>query len=253
MLFAEPHHHFTRQIVVSACCLTAGAALAHPGHPSVVTVTGNYDNAVGSSDAASQGAISAALLRSRAIQRPGAVLEFVPGVAVTQHAGEGKANQYFLRGFNLDHGTDFSVRINGVPVNLPTHGHGQGYADMNYLIPELVQRIQYRKGPYDAHNGDFSAAGGADIIYRRSLDTPWLLDASLGPDRHRRVVAAGSGKLGATAQWLAGVELQGHDGPWTVPEHLRKRNAVFTVSGAEVDLYRPGARARHFGRQPWPL
>jgi hypothetical protein len=200
-----------------------------------VNISGNYDNRVGSSDAASQGAIGEALLRSRPIARPGAVLEFVPGVAVTQHAGEGKANQYFLRGFNLDHGTDFAVRINGVPVNLPSHGHGQGYADMNFLIPELVQRVQYRKGPYDAHNGDFSAAGGADIVYRRTVAAPFI-DVTLGPDRHRRLVGvAGLGAKGEPGTWrgLGAVEVAGHDGPWTVPERLKKRNAVLTLSKAD--------------------
>ena len=111
-----------------------------------VTVSGqHYDNAVGSSDAASQGVIRADLLKHRPALRPGEVLEFVPGLVVTQHSGDGKANQYFLRGFNLDHGTDFATTVNGLPVNMPTHGHGQGYADLNFLIPELVDRIDYRR------------------------------------------------------------------------------------------------------------
>src|SRR5262245_2543435 len=129
-----------------------------------VTVEGHYDNAVGTTDAASQGTIRAELLKSRPPQRPGEVLEFVPGMIVTQHSGDGKANQYFLRGFNLDHGTDFATTVGGIPVNMPTNGHGQGYTDLNFLIPELVQRIEYRKGPYFANVGDFSAAGSADIV-----------------------------------------------------------------------------------------
>lgn len=116
------------------------AAAATPTLPSF-EVIGHYDNAVGTSDAASQGVIHAALLKSRPALRPGEVLEFVPGVIVTQHSGDGKANQYFLRGFNLDHGTDFATTVNGVPVNMPTHGHGQGYSDVNFLIPELVARV----------------------------------------------------------------------------------------------------------------
>jgi outer membrane cobalamin receptor len=110
------------------------------------------------------------------------VLEFVPGVIVTQHSGDGKANQYFLRGFNLDHGTDFATRVNGMPVNMPTHGHGQGYSDLNFLLPELVERIDYRKGPYFARSGDFAAAGSADIVYRTRLDAPFA-QLTLGAQR----------------------------------------------------------------------
>jgi hypothetical protein len=130
------------------------------GAPQTIIIQGgHYDNAVGTQDAASAGTIRRELLQSRPAQRPGEVLEFVPGVIVTQHSGDGKANQYFLRGFNLDHGTDFATRINGMPVNMPTHGHGQGYTDLNFLLPELVDRIEYRKGPYFASVGDFSPPG----------------------------------------------------------------------------------------------
>ena len=112
-----------------------------------VIVQGNYDNAVGSSDAASQGGVTAKLIASRPTLRPAEVLEFLPGVIVTQHSGDGKANQYFLRGFNLDHGTDFASFVAGMPVNMPTHAHGQGYSDLDWLLPELVNRIDYKKGP----------------------------------------------------------------------------------------------------------
>ena len=140
-----------------------------------VSVTSrHYDNAVGMSDAASQGVIRSELLESRPALRPGEVLEFVPGVIVTQHSGDGKANQYFLRGFNLDHGTDFATSVDDMPVNMPTHGHGQGYSDMNFLAPELVDRIEYSKGPYFATKGDFASAGAADISYKRRLDAPFI-------------------------------------------------------------------------------
>ena len=107
--------------------------------------------------------MTARLIESRPTLRPAEVLEFVPGVIVTQHSGDGKANQYYLRGFNLDHGTDFATWVDGMPVNMPTHAHGQGYTDLNWLIPELVDRIRYRKGPYDAEEGDFASAGSARI------------------------------------------------------------------------------------------
>jgi hypothetical protein len=196
-----------------------------------VEVTGrHYDNAVGSSDAASQGTIRAALLKSRPALRPGEVLEFVPGLIVTQHSGDGKANQYFLRGFNLDHGTDFATSVNGLPVNMPTHGHGQGYSDLNFLIPELIDRIEYRKGPYFAGNGDFASAGSADITYRTSLDAPFGA-VTLGERGFRRGVVAGSTEVSPGIRLLGAVELQHNDGPWAVPEGLRKSNAVLTLSG----------------------
>ena len=215
-----------------AACAHAQQAAAEP--PDRVEITGrHYDNAVGSSDAASQGTIRAELLKSRPALRPGEVLEFVPGVIVTQHSGDGKANQYFLRGFNLDHGTDFATTVNGLPVNMPTHGHGQGYSDLNFLIPELVDRIEYRKGPYFARNGDFAAAGSADIAYRTRLDRNFGA-VTLGQRGFRRGVVAASAELAPGITLLGGVELQRNDGPWTVPEGLHKRNGVLTLSGGSA-------------------
>lgn len=213
--------------------LHAAAPPAEQGAPQRVAVTGHYDNAVGSSDAASQGVIRAKLLKSRPALRPGEVLEFVPGLIVTQHSGDGKANQYFLRGFNLDHGTDFATSINGVPFNLPSHAHGQGYTDLNPLLPELVQRIDYRKGPYFARSGDFSAAGSADIAYRTRFDAPFA-QLTLGQRGHRRAVAGGSTELGTGLRVLGIVEGLGNDGPWDVPEDLSKRNGVLTLSGGSA-------------------
>src|SRR5690606_9421241 len=113
--------------------------------------------------------------------REGELLETIPGLIVTQHSGEGKANQYFVRGFNLDHGTDFQTRVEGMPVNLPTHGHGQGYTDLNFVIPELVELLDYRLGVYHADIGDFGSAGGAEFHLFRSLPRPFLA-ASGGED-----------------------------------------------------------------------
>jgi outer membrane receptor protein involved in Fe transport len=213
-------------------CTQAAAQTAAPSGPSTqsITITGHYDNAVGSSDAASQGVINRELLKSRPALRPGEVLEFVPGLIVTQHSGDGKANQYFLRGFNLDHGTDFATRINGLPVNMPSHGHGQGYTDLNFLLPELVSRIEYRKGPYFAGNGDFSSAGSADIVYLRQLDAPFG-QITLGGGRHRRAATGASFEVAPGVTLLGAIELARNNGPWTVPERLRKHNGVLTLSG----------------------
>jgi TonB dependent receptor/TonB-dependent Receptor Plug Domain len=211
-----------------AACASSGALWAQTS-PDKVEITGHYDNTVGSSDAASQGVIGAALLKSRPALRPGEVLEFVPGLIVTQHSGDGKANQYFLRGFNLDHGTDFATSVAGMPVNMPSHAHGQGYTDLNFLIPELVQRIEYRKGPYFAASGDFASAGAADIVYRTSFDAPFA-ELGLGTHGFRRGVFGGSKPLASGSTLLGIVEVMGNDGPWTLTEKLRRGNAVLSLS-----------------------
>ena len=151
--------------VLSALCAATSPVRSQQASPALtrdaVVVIGHHDNAIGTSDAASQGSVDSKLIEERPALRPGEVLEFVPGVIVTQHSGDGKANQYFLRGFNLDHGTDFATFVAGMPVNMRSHAHGQGYTDLNFLIPELVSRINYRKGPYFAEDGDFASAGSA--------------------------------------------------------------------------------------------
>jgi len=234
-----PQNRFKPTLLAVACLLAAATAQSQSEPPGGVAIAAlervevagrHYDNAVGSSDAASQGTIRAELLKSRPALRPGEVLEFVPGLIVTQHSGDGKANQYFLRGFNLDHGTDFATTVNGLPVNMPTHGHGQGYSDLNFLIPELVDRIEYRKGPYFAKNGDFSAAGSADIAYRNTLDESFAA-LTVGQRQFQRFVGAGSTALGSGLNLLGAIEVQHNDGPWKLPEHLRKTNGVLTLSG----------------------
>jgi outer membrane receptor protein involved in Fe transport len=210
---------------------------------SPVQVVGHYDNAVGTSDAASQGVILGTLLQDIPLLRPGEVLEAIPGLVVTQHSGDGKANQYFLRGYNLDHGTDFATSVDGVPVNMPTNGHGQGYSDLNYLIPELVDRIEYRKGPYFAQNGDFSSAGSADIQYRNTLDKS-ILDVTVGENGYQRVLMASSYPLpfasttgnGAGPTLLGGLEVMTNDGPWKLPEDMRKFNGLLRANDGNADL-----------------
>src|SRR5947208_2076482 len=164
---------------------------ARPQASEEIVVSGHYENAVGTSDAASAGAITSQLVEERPILRPGEVLELVPGLVITQHSGAGKANQYFLRGFNLDHGTDFLTTIDGMPINLRTHAHGQGYTDLNFLIPELVQRIDYYKGPYFASKGDFASAGAADIHYAKSLPQS-MVELGGGSFLYGRILLAGS-------------------------------------------------------------
>jgi hypothetical protein len=156
------------------------------------------ENLVGIASAGSEGAITAAQLAVRPANRATEILETVPGLVISQHSGEGKANQYYLRGFNLDHGFDFGQTIAGVPVNMPTHAHAQGYADANFLIPELVSGVQFRKGPYYAENGDFSSAGSANINYFNVLDRP-MVSVSGGSFGYSRFFGAVSPKVGAAA------------------------------------------------------
>lgn len=199
-----------------------------------VQLEGHYEATTGQGDAASAGAVTRRLIANRPVQRPAEVLEFVPGLVVTQHSGDGKANQYFLRGFNLDHGTDFATFVDGMPVNAVSHAHGQGYTDLNFLIPELVRRIDYRKGPYAAEDGDFASAGSARIVLLDRLDHGFA-SVTLGPDGYRRLLAADSVE-GPGGHWLAAAEGFMTDGPWTVPQRLRKSSLLLRHRGGTPGL-----------------
>ena len=178
--------------------------------------------------AASEIRIDGEQLNARPASRVGEVLEAVPGLIATQHSGEGKANQYFLRGFNLDHGTDLAINVDGMPVNMPTHGHGQGYADINFLIPELVQSVNARKGPYFADQGDFASAGAVGIDYVNRLPKN-IAELTVGSFGYRRALAAGSTAVGE-GTLLAAVEANKYNGPWDTPDNIRKLNAVLRYS-----------------------
>ncbi len=183
---------------------------------------------IGIAQSASQGAITGRQLDTRPMMRTGEVLETVPGVVISQHSGEGKANQYYLRGFNLDHGTDFSTTVAGMPVNLPTHAHGHGYSDLNFLVPELVSGVQFSKGPYFADQGDFTTAGSANINYVNALDRP-IVRLGGGGQGFGRVLAAASPRVGR-GRLLGALELQHNDGPWERPDDFEKVNGVVRYS-----------------------
>lgn len=178
--------------------------------------------------AASAMRISGAEVNAIPFARPGEALEAVPGLIVTQHSGEGKANQYFLRGFNLDHGTDLSIKVDGMPVNMPTHGHGQGYADINFMIPELIQSVNVRKGPYFADVGDFGSAGSLSIDYINRLSKN-VVETTNGGFGYHRGLAMGSTAVGA-GTLLAAIEGVTYNGPWVVPDDVRKINGVLRYS-----------------------
>jgi outer membrane receptor protein involved in Fe transport len=192
--------------------------------PDAVEVIGHYDNRVGISDAASAGVITPQLIENRPLPRPGSLLEYVPGLVVTQHSGVGKANQYFLRGFNLDHGTDFATWVAGMPINLRTHAHGQGYTDLNFIIPELISGVDYFKGPYFARIGDFGSAGAAFIKYGEARRENIAL-GTLGDYNYQRALLAASHAVGP-GTFSYGLEYQHSDGAWDVPNDYRKLNAV---------------------------
>ncbi|MGE0703454.1 MAG: TonB-dependent receptor [Vicinamibacterales bacterium] len=193
---------------------------------------------VGIARSASQGAVTAAQLEGRPISRAGEVLETIPGVVISQHSGEGKANQYYLRGFNLDHGTDFATTVASMPINMPTHGHGHGYTDVAFLIPELVSGVQFSKGPYFADQGDFAAAGSANISYLNVLERP-VAAVSGGQGGFVRALAAASPRVG-DGYLLAAFEAGHNDGPWVNPENNKKVNGIVrytqgdTVNGLSV-------------------
>jgi hypothetical protein len=225
--------------------LTAGAALAlrasgadaqapRPDAPArvvdTVRVIGRIDDLIGTAASASEGRIGAVDLRARPITREGELLETVPGVIVTQHSGDGKANQYFVRGFNLDHGTDFQTRLEGMPLNMPTHGHGQGYTDLNLIIPELVDYLDYKLGVHHAELGDFGSAGGAEFHLVRSLDAPFA-STEYGANGLARLAAGGSRTVGAGTLLLGG-EAKTYDGPWERSQDVRKLAGVARYSWA---------------------
>ncbi|WP_194075107.1 TonB-dependent receptor [Methylobacterium durans] len=179
-------------------------------------------------DSASAGVITGAQVNNRPVTRPGEVLEAVPGLIVTQHSGEGKANQFFLRGFNLDHGSDIAITVDGMPVNMRTNAHAQGYADINFLIPELVGAVEFHKGPYFVRDGDFASAGSVRIDYLDSVEKNLAL-TSIGSFGYKRALTIGSAPLGAGHLLVAG-EAQVYDGPWAEPDRLRKLNGVLRYS-----------------------
>ena len=221
---------FARTITVCALALpNIGWTGGIPGDAvqlDKVTVLANA--LVGDTDSATIGTVYSEQFENRPISRTGELLEVVPGLIVTQHSGEGKANQYFLRGYNLDHGTDFAIFVDGLPVNMPTHAHGQGYADNGFFIPEMVESITYRKGPYYVEYGDFSEAGAADIHYKEKFDKN-LIETTGGAYGYGRLLGVGSYAIGG-GDLAYGVEYVHYDGPYDLDENFNKGNLTLRYS-----------------------
>ncbi len=193
-----------------------------------VIITGNGITQVGVADSANVGTVTKKQLEARTAYRPGELLESAPGLVVSQHSGEGKANQFYLRGFNLDHGTDLRTTVDGMLVNQRSHGHGQGWTDLNFLIPELATGLRYKKGPYYASEGDFSSAGAVEISYADALDAG-IANVGFGQNGYRRVLIADSPTVGY-GKLLYALEAMHNDGPFTRPDDYRKLNGVLRYS-----------------------
>ncbi|SFY07053.1 Outer membrane receptor proteins, mostly Fe transport [Janthinobacterium lividum] len=193
-----------------------------------VLIDGSRLNQLGVADSANAGSVTQQQLDARTSYRPGELLEAVPGLIVSQHSGEGKANQFYLRGFNLDHGTDLRTTVDEMPVNQRSHGHGQGWTDLNFLIPELAMRLDYKKGPYSAAQGDFSSAGAASVVYANRL-TQGIASVGVGQNGFRRALLADTLDAG-DGSLLYALEAQRNDGPFTQPDRYRKLNGVLRYS-----------------------
>ena len=197
-----------------------------------MVVTGSRLNLLGRADSASEGSVTREEIALRPIFRVGQLFETVPGLTVTVHSGEGKANQYLLRGFNLDHGTDFASFVDGMPVNRPTNAHGQGYSDQNFLIPELVEGLDFTKGPFHAEIGDFGAVGSAHLRLLDTVADTFTLSAGTLGDQ--RAVLTGTQALGADDRLLGAVEYAHIDGPWDHPDNFHKLNLALRYSHGDA-------------------
>jgi hypothetical protein len=193
-----------------------------------VVVESSRNSQMGIAESANAGVVTQKQLEARTVYRSGEVLEATPGLIVSQHSGEGKANQFYLRGFNLDHGTDLRTTVDGMIVNQRSHGHGQGWTDLNFLIPELANRLEYKKGPYYAAEGDFASAGAASVLYANKLEQG-IASIGLGQNGYRRSLLAASPQFG-NGNLLYALELFGNDGPFVNPDRYRKYNGVLRYS-----------------------
>lgn len=193
-----------------------------------IVVYGRAQQLIGTAKSASDGIVGYDDFTTRPMLRVGELVEVIPGMVATQHSGTGKANQYFLRGFNLDHGTDFLASLEDMPINLPSHGHGQGYLDLNFIIPEVVETVEYRKGPYSARVGDFSSAGSTTFNIYDKLDEDFV-EATIGEGHYYRIVTGNSFEI-AEGNLLLATEGQFSDGPWVLDDDLQKYNSIIKYS-----------------------
>ena len=209
------------------------SAQAAEGTLAPVVIQASRNSMLEIAETANTGVVTKEQLDARTVYRPGEVLEATPGLVASQHSGEGKANQFYLRGFNLDHGTDLRTTIDGITVNQRSHAHGQGWTDLNFLIPELVNLLEYRKGPFYAPEGDFASAGAVHVSYVDRLDKG-IANVGIGQRGYARTFLADSPKL-ADGNLLYAIEFFHNDGPFTVPDNYRKLNGALRYSQGSAD------------------
>ena len=216
--------------LVASWFVLQGVAWAESAEPTLapVQVQSSRNSVLGDAGTANEGVVTQQQLEARAVYRPGELLEAVPGLIVSQHSGEGKANQFYLRGFNLDHGTDLRTTIDGMLVNQRSHSHGQGWTDVNFLIPELTSLLDYRKGPFYAAEGDFASAGSVNVTYANTLPQG-IASWGVGQNGYRRTLLADSPTLG-DGKLLYALELFRNDGPFVAPDRYKKTNGVLRYS-----------------------
>ena len=230
--------------LVASCFALQGVAWAQSVEPTLapVQVQSSRNSVLGEAGTANEGVVTQQQLQARTVYRPGELLEAVPGLIVSQHSGEGKANQFYLRGFNLDHGTDLRTTVDGMLVNERSHSHGQGWTDLNFLIPELVTALDYRKGPFYAAEGDFASAGSANIRYADTL-LQGVAHVGLGQNGYARTLLADSPSLG-DGHLLYALELMHNNGPFVVGDNYQKKNGVLRYSeGTEANGFNLTAMA----------
>ncbi|MFM7631951.1 MAG: TonB-dependent receptor plug domain-containing protein [Betaproteobacteria bacterium] len=206
----------TTGLLVLSCVATNANADDVRSLPEAEVSASRY-SLIGVADNAGEGVAGQFQIRNRVVARTGEVLEVVPGLIVSQHSGDGKANQYFLRGFNLDHGLDFKLSLDGMPISQRSHAHVQGWADLNPLIPELISSIHYRKGPYYATDGDFANAGSANIYYADKVDRG-MASVGIGQNGFYRTLLTDAPKFN-DGNLLYAIELSHYDGPWVNPNN----------------------------------
>jgi len=201
-----------------------------------VVVTASRVNLIGLAATASQGSVTEKELELRPVYRVGQLLESTPGLVVTIHSGEGKANQYLLRGFNLDHGTDIANFVDDMPINRPSNTHGQGYSDLNFEIPELAQGLDYTKGPYYAAVGDFGAVASTHL--KLANEIPDQISVTGGTLGVYNIFAGGTQKFSDDDRLVAGLYYGHVDGPFTPTEDFHKYAGELRYShGTATDGY----------------
>ena len=212
------------------------ADAAAGGNLSEVTVTASRVDLLGSASTASQGSVTQQELDLRPAYRVGQLLESAPGLVVTVHSGEGKANQYLVRGFNLNHGTDIANFIDAMPINRPTNTHGQGYSDLNFMMPELANGLDYTKGPYYASVGDFGSVASTHM--KLANDIPDQVSLAGGTLGIHNAFAGGTAHFGDQERLLGGLYYGHIDGPFTHPDDFEKLAGTLRYShGTDTDGY----------------